>query len=958
MRSMTCRLFSTGVLAAILLAAGCGTDQGTGLLALSISPDPTNPPASASKIVLIGPGINRTYKGPFPPGGDAGATLLVEFPNLPAGNSVAVTVQAYDSGGCKVGVTSAPVSITITAGAKTGPFDVYLKAVAGCGDGGILGGSQDSGAGGADTGGVNASLDGRLADNRAADKPADAFATDGGADLTDAGQDSGTGETSGSGDAWVPDAPDGQPDVPMSGADGGATGGSGGGGDARVPDAFGAKADVSFGGAGGGGTGGAGGAGDAGVVDAPDVPIGGAGGTGGTAAGGSTATGGTTSTGGTTTTGGATSGGATSSGGTTTTGGTTASGGSNGGASGTGGTSADGGTPPPSCSGLAATCGPSGNDDCCKSLLVPNGTFYRSYDGVAPYTDPNYPATVDGFYLDKYEITVGRFRQFVNAGMGTQTNHPAAGAGASPLIAGSGWNSTWNTSLSADTASLKTAMKCTSGYRTWTDTAGSNETMPVTCLDWYTAFAFCAWDGGRLATEAEWNYAASGGSEQRYYPWSNPPTSTTIDDSYAVYCGGACISTQNVGSKSPTGDGKWGQSDLAGNVWEWTLDWYASPYSISPCDNCADLRAASNRELRGGSFEDLAPILRSAGRDNYSLPGDHYGAIGSRCARDICSSGLSWCNGACVDKQTNNSNCGGCGIPCSATSPSTATCTAGRCLVTFVSGEEFPYGITVDARSVYWTNISDGTVMEVAIGGGIPTTLASGQASPSDIAVDATSVYWTNAGGTVMKVPTGGGTLTTLASGQITPFRMAVDTSNVYWTSLDGGLVVKVPIGGGPPTTLASGDSPAGITVDATSVYWTNSSPTGTVMKVPTGGGTVTTLASGQNRPLGIAVDATSVYWTNFASGGTVMKVATGGGTPTTLALGQDAPRGIAVDARSVYWTNYDSAGTVMKVATGGGSATTLASSQNYPYGVIAVDAASIYWTNVGDGTVMKLTPK
>ncbi len=67
---------------------------------------------------------------------------------------------------------------------------------------------------------------------------------------------------------------------------------------------------------------------------------------------------------------------------------------------------------------------------------------------------------------------------------------------------------------------------------------GATKTKPINCLDWYTAFAFCAWDGGRLATEAEWNYAASGGSEHRYYPWSKPATSTAIDDSYAVYCGG------------------------------------------------------------------------------------------------------------------------------------------------------------------------------------------------------------------------------------------------------------------------------------------------------------------------------------------------------------------------------------------------------------------------------------
>jgi len=57
---------------------------------------------------------------------------------------------------------------------------------------------------------------------------------------------------------------------------------------------------------------------------------------------------------------------------------------------------------------------------------------------VEPYTDMSYPATVADFYLDKYEITVGRFRQFVNAGMGTQASPPASGAGAHSLITGSG----------------------------------------------------------------------------------------------------------------------------------------------------------------------------------------------------------------------------------------------------------------------------------------------------------------------------------------------------------------------------------------------------------------------------------------------------------------------------------------------------------------------------------------
>jgi formylglycine-generating enzyme required for sulfatase activity len=256
-------------------------------------------------------------------------------------------------------------------------------------------------------------------------------------------------------------------------------------------------------------------------------------------------------------------------------------------------------------------------------LLVSGGTFNRS-------DDPTAPATVADFYLDKYEITVGRFRQFVNAGMGTQLSPPADGAGVHPLIPGSGWNSTWNTNLQTNTAALTTALKCYSSYQTWTDTPGANESRPQNCINWYEASAFCAWDGGRLATEAEWNYAAAGGNEQRAYPWSSPPTSTTIDDTYAVYCGGSCSGTQNVGSKSPKGDGKWGQSDLAGNLWEWTLDWYAT-YTTT-CNNCADLAAASNRVVRGGGFDDGASSLRSATRDD-SGPVSHGSSIGARCAR-------------------------------------------------------------------------------------------------------------------------------------------------------------------------------------------------------------------------------------------------------------------------------------------------------------------------------------
>src|SRR5262245_38903968 len=82
------------------------------------------------------------------------------------------------------------------------------------------------------------------------------------------------------------------------------------------------------------------------------------------------------------------------------------------------------GSPMLSCSNLQSTCGPTGTSSCCGSPLVPGGMFYRSFD-VAPdnaFTDKTNPATVSDFRFDTYEVTVGRFRQFVNAKMGTQQN--------------------------------------------------------------------------------------------------------------------------------------------------------------------------------------------------------------------------------------------------------------------------------------------------------------------------------------------------------------------------------------------------------------------------------------------------------------------------------------------------------------------------------------------------------
>jgi formylglycine-generating enzyme required for sulfatase activity len=268
---------------------------------------------------------------------------------------------------------------------------------------------------------------------------------------------------------------------------------------------------------------------------------------------------------------------------------------------------------------------------------VPGGTFFRSYDAVN-YTSKSYPATVSAFIPDVYEITVGRFRKFV---AGYPNNRPAAGAGKNPNNPQDpGWNTAWHAAMPSTQEDLIKGIKCNPSKMTWTDTPGGNEAFPMTCITWLEAFAFCIWDGGRLPTEAEWNYMAAGGGAadgQRVFAWSSPSTSTTLDNTFTVFCGSSCV-PKAVGSRSPKGDGKWGQADLTGNAWEWTLDVFADPYP-SPCSNCANFEGSvTDRTSRGGACNSQTPSSTTpqlyVGHREKRSALDRAWFVGARCVRN------------------------------------------------------------------------------------------------------------------------------------------------------------------------------------------------------------------------------------------------------------------------------------------------------------------------------------
>jgi sulfatase modifying factor 1 len=330
---------------------------------------------------------------------------------------------------------------------------------------------------------------------------------------------------------------------------------------------------------------------------------------------------------------------------------------------------------PGACSGEPPSCAPGGagmtncghsSESCCTSLEVAGGSFFRTYtndgDGGGGEADP---ATVSGFRLDKYLVTVGRFRQFVNAvwpADGGAGWSPPAGSGKHAHLNGGlglvdvgaaadagtayepGWDATnWNPYIAPSSANL--ACGGSNGPSTWTSLPGSQENLPINCVNWYQAYAFCIWDGGFLASEAEWEYVAAGGDKQLEYPWgSSPPGTASQYAIYGSYYPSGSGSYTGIANVAPVGTAtagaaSWGQLDMAGEFWQWNLDWATAAY-VNPCVDCAAATGggAYGRGNRGGTFASLSagptqPLLQP----NYgggNLPASpQYLAGAFRCAR-------------------------------------------------------------------------------------------------------------------------------------------------------------------------------------------------------------------------------------------------------------------------------------------------------------------------------------
>ena len=216
-------------------------------------------------------------------------------------------------------------------------------------------------------------------------------------------------------------------------------------------------------------------------------------------------------------------------------------------------------------------------------VKIPGGRFMMgSADPDLPRAKPVHQVTVKAFQMAKTLVTNRQYKACVAAGACTAAH---VSDGLCSIFNGKTWSK----------GSLPASFQ--------------GDDQPAVCVDWEQARKFSAWVGGRLPTEAEWEYAARSAGKDRKYPWGND---TTCARSVVLGCG--AVATAPVCSK-PAGNTQQGLCDMAGNAWEWVEDGNHDTYQGAPTDGSA--WKSGFKIFRGGAWNYDFAIARSAVRFYY-----------------------------------------------------------------------------------------------------------------------------------------------------------------------------------------------------------------------------------------------------------------------------------------------------------------------------------------------------